>query len=211
MSFAKGFQNGDANLQPDELSFIPQNVKKIRSLFFRNRGVLHFKILKAGQEVLNEIFIVENELETTLFDLQKHLFYTTLDGRVPTLYDICTYLDVRRLNDDNQYPKWDSIVVDFLVVATHKLCCCILEKCLIDVTPVQHKVFADVILEHSNYSRLVNDQFSNYVLQDLIAVDSMDVNYRLYEHIGEYGLATSCVHRFSSNFTEKLLKSCYKN
>ena len=82
MSFAKGFQNGNANLQPNELSFIPQNVKKIRSLFFRNRGVLHFKILKAGQEVLNEIFIVENEPESTLSDLQKYLFYTTLDGFV---------------------------------------------------------------------------------------------------------------------------------
>ena len=82
MSFVKGFQNGNANLQPDELSFIPQNVKKIRSLFFRNRGVLHFKTLKAGQEVLDEIFIVENEPEFTLFDLQKHLFYTMLDGFV---------------------------------------------------------------------------------------------------------------------------------
>ena len=59
----------------------------------------------------------------------------------------------------------------FLVVATHKLCCCILEKCLIDVTPVQHKVFADVILGHSNYSRLVSDQFGRLALQYLISIN----------------------------------------
>ncbi|KAM9940028.1 hypothetical protein OXX80_000510 [Metschnikowia pulcherrima] len=82
MSFAKGCQDGNANLQPDELSFIPQNVKKMRSFFFRNRGVLHFKILKAGQEMLNEIFIMENEPEFTLFEPQKYLFYTMLDGFV---------------------------------------------------------------------------------------------------------------------------------
>ncbi|KAJ8145833.1 hypothetical protein OY671_001099 [Metschnikowia pulcherrima] len=110
VSFVKGFQNGNANLQPDELSFIPQNVKKIRFLFFRNRGFLHFNILKAGQEVLNEILIVENEPGFTLFELQKDLFYTMFDGFVNCflyeeadesilriLYDICTYLDVRRL------------------------------------------------------------------------------------------------------------------
>ena len=82
VSFVKGFQNGNANLQPDELSFIPQNVKKIRFLFFRNRGFLHFNILKAGQEVLNEILIVENEPGFTLFELQKDLFYTMFDGFV---------------------------------------------------------------------------------------------------------------------------------
>ncbi|KAM9906102.1 hypothetical protein OXX69_006934 [Metschnikowia pulcherrima] len=70
MSFVKGVQNGNAHSQPEELSFIPQNVKKIRSLFFRNRGILHFNILKAGQEMLNENFIMENEPEFRLFDLQ---------------------------------------------------------------------------------------------------------------------------------------------
>ncbi|KAM9926114.1 hypothetical protein OXX59_003439 [Metschnikowia pulcherrima] len=106
---------------------------------------------------------------------------------------------------------YDSIVVDLLVVATHKHGCCVLQKCLNHVTPVQHKVFADVILEHSNFSRLVNDQFGNYVLQYLISIDSMDVNYRLYENIQEYGLGSLCVLKFSSNVIEKLLMSCYKN
>ncbi|GEQ67760.1 hypothetical protein JCM33374_g1425 [Metschnikowia sp. JCM 33374] len=112
VSFIKGFQNGASNLQPDELSFIPQNVKKIRFLFFRNRGFLHFNVLRAGASTLDEILALERTTDPalSLFDLQKDLFYTMLDGFVNCLlyeeadesllrilYDIYTYLDVRRL------------------------------------------------------------------------------------------------------------------
>ncbi|OBA21566.1 hypothetical protein METBIDRAFT_83144 [Metschnikowia bicuspidata var. bicuspidata NRRL YB-4993] len=112
VSFIKGLQNGSSNLQPEELSFIPQNVKKIRFLFFRNRGFLHFNILKAGSEILAGVLETERETEPALglFELQKDLFYTMLDGFVNCLvyeegddsllrilFEIYTYLGVRRL------------------------------------------------------------------------------------------------------------------
>ncbi|GEQ71760.1 hypothetical protein JCM33374_g5446 [Metschnikowia sp. JCM 33374] len=117
----------------------------------------------------------------------------------------------------NKYPPdkcsfiYDSILQDLLVVATHKHGCCVLQKCLNHVTAPQHSAFANVILDYKNFSRLVNDQFGNYVLQYLISIDSIDVNYKLYQNIVDYGLGNSCVLKFSSNVIEKLMISCYKN
>lgn len=116
----------------------------------------------------------------------------------------------------NKYPPekcqfiYDSILGDLIVVATHKHGCCVLQKCLNHVTAAQHVAFANVILKYENFSRLVNDQFGNYVLQYLISIDSIDVNYKLYQNIFDYGLGNLCMLKFSSNVVEKLMTSCYK-
>ncbi|OBA22855.1 ARM repeat-containing protein, partial [Metschnikowia bicuspidata var. bicuspidata NRRL YB-4993] len=106
---------------------------------------------------------------------------------------------------------YDSILADLLTVATHKHGCCVLQKCLNHVTAAQHMAFAEIILNYDNFSDLVNDQFGNYVLQYLISIDSIDVNFKLYQNIYEYGLTDLCVLKFSSNVIEKLMMNCFKN
>lgn len=106
---------------------------------------------------------------------------------------------------------YDSIIADLLVVATHKHGCCVLQKCLNHVNATQLTAFSNEILNYETFTRLVNDQFGNYVLQYLVSIDSMDVNYRLYNNFVTFGVDDLCNLKFSSNVIEKLMKSCYNN
>lgn len=106
---------------------------------------------------------------------------------------------------------YDSIISDLLVVATHKHGCCVLQKCLNHVNASQLTAFSNEILTYDNFTRLVNDQFGNYVLQYLVSIDSMDVNYRLYNNFVKFGIDDLCNLKFSSNVIEKLMKNCYNN
>lgn len=115
-SFLKGLQNGGMNSQTDELSYILQNVKTIRYLFFRNRGFLYFQILKAGPEVVSEVLQMDLENSEPLinppseFEFTKELFYSMMDDLancfiyqevdellLRLLYDIYLYMDVKKL------------------------------------------------------------------------------------------------------------------
>lgn len=106
---------------------------------------------------------------------------------------------------------YDSIIQDLLVVATHKHGCCVLQKCLNHVTASQLTAFSNVILLYDNFTRLVNDQFGNYVLQYLVSIDSIEVDCRLYGNFVKFGINDLCNLKFSSNVIEKLMKNCYNN
>lgn len=106
---------------------------------------------------------------------------------------------------------YDAIIDDLLVVATHKHGCCVLQKCLNHVNAAQLTAFSLVILSYDVFTKLVNDQFGNYVLQYLVSIDSLDVNGRLYGNIVRYGIDRLCNLKFSSNVVEKLMKNCYTN
>lgn len=114
--FIRGVQNGSYDTQLNELSFLSQNVKSIRFLYFRNRGFLHFRILQGGANVLLDAY--EADVRTsepgtpqiTLFEFSKELFYAMMDNFVNCivyeevdesllriLHDIYAYLDVKRL------------------------------------------------------------------------------------------------------------------
>lgn len=106
---------------------------------------------------------------------------------------------------------YDSIISDLFVVATHKHGCCVLQKCLNHVNASQLIAFSNKILTFDIFTRLVNDQFGNYVLQYLVSIDSMDVNYHLYNNFVKFGIDDLCNLKFSSNVIEKLMKNCYNN
>lgn len=118
---------------------------------------------------------------------------------------------LNKYSSENCQFIYDSITQDLLVVATHKHGCCVLQKCLNHVNEAQRVKFSNVILKYSNFARLVNDQFGNYVLQYLISTNSIDVNNRLFENIAECGIWGLCTLKFSSNVIEKFLKNCYAN
>lgn len=117
----------------------------------------------------------------------------------------------------NKYPPekcqfiYDSIIGNLLVVATHKHGCCVLQKCLNHVNASQLTAFADSILHYDTFSRLVNDQFGNYVLQYLISINSIEVDCRLFQNLMRIGVSELCNLKFSSNVIEKLMKNCYTN
>lgn len=117
----------------------------------------------------------------------------------------------------NKYPPdncqfiYSSIIDDILVVATHKHGCCVLQKCLNHVNQAQLVAFSEEILRYSVFVVLINDQFGNYVLQYLILIDSISVNYNLYRNFLKYGINDLCNLKFSSNVVEKLMKNCYQN
>lgn len=106
---------------------------------------------------------------------------------------------------------YDSIIQDILVVATHKHGCCVLQKCLNHVNTNQMNAFSRKILQYNVFLRLINDQFGNYVLQYLVSINSIDVNYDLFNNFMNYGIGDLCNLKFSSNVVEKLLKSCFHN
>lgn len=113
--YLRGLQDGNQSTYPDLLSFVPQNVKSIRFLFFRNRGFLHYNILKSGLEVISDTldadFAVSDETtKDTIGQFTKELFYTMMDGFVncamyqeldetllSLLYEICTYFGLKRM------------------------------------------------------------------------------------------------------------------
>ncbi|KAG7662776.1 MPT5 [[Candida] subhashii] len=106
---------------------------------------------------------------------------------------------------------YDSIIDELYTVATHKHGCCVLQKCLNHVTPKQLDEFAASILKFENFKMLINDQFGNYVLQYLISINSMDMNYRIFENFVKFDIDHLCNLKFSSNVVEKFLKNCYNN
>lgn len=106
---------------------------------------------------------------------------------------------------------YDSILNDLIVVATHKHGCCVLQKCLNHVTDYQLVQFSNVILEFKNFYKLINDQFGNYVLQYLILINSIDINYKVFDGLVKFGINNLCNLKFSSNVVEKFLKNCFIN
>lgn len=106
---------------------------------------------------------------------------------------------------------YDSIIDDLLVVATHKHGCCVLQKCLNHVNATQLVAFSSKVLQYSVFTRLINDQFGNYVLQYLISIDSIEVNCSLFDNFVKFGINNLCNLKFSSNVIEKLMKNCYNN
>lgn len=110
----KGLQNGSLNTRPDELSYLSQNVKTIRYLYFRNRGFLYFHILQAGDSLIDEVLQRDQALpdaqEITHQELTNELFYLMVDDLVNCfiylevdesllrlLYDIFTFFDLKKL------------------------------------------------------------------------------------------------------------------
>ncbi|KAI5949153.1 MPT5 [Candida theae] len=106
---------------------------------------------------------------------------------------------------------YDSIIDDLYTVATHKHGCCVLQKCLNHVTPQQLDQFSKAILRFDNFKMLINDQFGNYVLQYLISINSIEVNYGMFHNFLQSGLVNLCNSKFSSNVVEKFMKNCYNN
>ncbi|CAH2355808.1 suppressor protein Mpt5p [[Candida] railenensis] len=106
---------------------------------------------------------------------------------------------------------YESILRDLIVVATHKHGCCVLQKCLNHVTDEQLYEFARSILKFQNFYKLINDQFGNYVLQYLISINSIDINYRVFDGFVKFGIDNLCNLKFSSNVIEKFLKNCFMN
>lgn len=106
---------------------------------------------------------------------------------------------------------YDSIIQDLFPVATHKHGCCVLQKCLNHATQKQLLDFSNAILNYTVFVKLVNDQFGNYVLQYLISIDSIDINYRMFENFMKFGVSELCNLKFSSNVVEKFLKNCHSN
>lgn len=117
----------------------------------------------------------------------------------------------------NRYPPercqfiYDSIIANVLVVATHKHGCCVLQKCLNHVNADQLAAFAGAILQYETFVCLANDQFGNYVLQYLISINSVEINYRLFHNLVRHGISDLCNLKFSSNVIEKLMKNCFIN
>lgn len=106
---------------------------------------------------------------------------------------------------------YDSIIKDLFIVATHKHGCCVLQKCLNHVTVSQLNEFSNCILNFSNFQLLINDQFGNYVLQYLILINSLEINYKIFHNFVKYGINNLCNLKFSSNVIEKFLKNCFNN
>ncbi|KAI5962407.1 MPT5 [Candida pseudojiufengensis] len=106
---------------------------------------------------------------------------------------------------------YESIIESLYIVATHKHGCCVLQKCLNHVTQSQLIEFSNSILNFSNFSKLINDQFGNYVLQYLISINSIDINYKIFKNFLKLGLKKLCNSKFSSNVVEKFLKNCFGN
>lgn len=115
-AFLKGLQNGGLNTQTDELSYISQNVKTIRYLYFRNRGFLYFKILQTGAELIEKVLSADLAISEPLvnppseFEFTKELFYSMMDDLancfiyqevdellLRLLYDVYVYMDTKKL------------------------------------------------------------------------------------------------------------------
>lgn len=113
--FVRGVQNGCNTV--DELSFIAQNVKNVRYLYFRNRGFLYYNLLKQGSEVLSEVAQLDRahnpqatEIGSREGDIARDLFYAMTDDFVNCLvyqeadesllrllYDIFEFMGFKRL------------------------------------------------------------------------------------------------------------------
>lgn len=53
--FVRGAQNGSEFNVADTLSHVAPNVKNIRYLYLRNRGLLHLSLMRAGPGVLDKV------------------------------------------------------------------------------------------------------------------------------------------------------------
>ena len=71
--------------------------------------------------------------------------------------------------------------------------------------------FSRAILKFENFKLLINDQFGNYVLQYLISINSLDINFKIFQNFITFGISNLCNLKFSSNVVEKFLKNCYTN
>ena len=62
--FVRGAQNGSEFNVADTLSHVAPNVKNIRYLYLRNRGLLHLSLMRAGPGVLDKVRALEREADS---------------------------------------------------------------------------------------------------------------------------------------------------
>lgn len=110
----RGLQNGGLNTHPDELALLSQNVKTIRFLFFRNRAFLFFELFKAGETVLREVYIRDQQIsenaDITYEQFLEEIFYCMIEdlsncfiyqepdeSHLRLIHDIFAYLGLTRL------------------------------------------------------------------------------------------------------------------
>lgn len=90
------------------------------------------------------------------------------------------------------------------LIGTHKHGCCVLQRCLEKGSWEQKLALADVIVE--NLATLIEDQFGNYLVQNVLKLRSEAKNEMIFNAIARDFVRLSQL-KFSSNVIEKCLES----
>lgn len=89
-------------------------------------------------------------------------------------------------------------------IGTHKHGCCVMQRCLEKGSRVQKMALADVIINH--LSALIEDPFGNYLVQNVLKLDSCEKSDMIFRVIAKDFVRLSQL-KFSSNVIEKCLDS----
>ena len=103
---------------------------------------------------------------------------------------------------ENQY-IYDAITVPaaFLMVATHRHGCCVLQRALDFGTQAQRSAIMALVVTH--LLALVQDAFGNYVTQYILELHQQDMPSKYYASLRGH-IAQLSMQKFSSNVIEKV-------
>jgi hypothetical protein len=98
---------------------------------------------------------------------------------------------------------YDTVINDFIELATHKHGCCVMQKCIDYAnTKQRHELILRVI--HNTYI-LMCDQYGNYVLQYVIGLRNFETNHAIAA-IFKTNMSYLSKQKYSSNVIEKVIK-----
>lgn len=90
-------------------------------------------------------------------------------------------------------------------IAVHRHGCCVMQRCLEKGGPREQKLgLATYIVD--NFDFLVEDQFGNYAVQNVILLEDRDLNTRIFKKLSKDFIRFS-IMKFSSNVIEKCFDS----
>ena len=114
-----------------------------------------------------------------------------------------TCLDIMT-KEEHKDPIYETIIRNSLKIALDKQGCCVMQKCLKTGSFMQQSRLINEVV--NNVRELVNDEFANYVVSEVIFFKDQSINREIAKVICT-NLSLYCNSKYASSVVEKLLES----
>ena len=114
-----------------------------------------------------------------------------------------TCLDIL-IKDEHKEPIYQTVIKNSLKIAQDKQGCCVMQTCLKTGSLQQQSQLINEVVK--NVKELINDQFANYVVSEVINFNDQAINLEITKIISQ-NLLTYCTSKYSSSVVEILLNN----
>ena len=154
------------------------------------------------QKLLDNIHPLSHERSAQLSMAVKDNIYE-LAVNIHGNHVVQTCLDILT-TDEHKDPIYQTVIQNSLKIARDKQGCCVMQTCLKTGSLLQQSRLINEVV--NNVKELINDQFANYVVSEVINFKDQAINKEISKIISQ-NLLRYCNSKYSSSVVEILMNS----